>query len=751
MSTIYPTSVPSKRLSESITGVSTSFKLNSITGWDGNSLTSSDFGSVAYAVFRNSAGTLMEIMEIDPTTITSASSPITINKRGLKFTGDLTTEVSANKLTWVKGDTIVELGTDVPQLLKSFVDIYSAQTVAGVKTFTATPINTGGNPTASNELATKGYVDLTATGTATTNKQVLSGTAGETIAAGNLVYLKTSDSRWWKADADAAGTSENILLGIAQGAGTAGNAITSGVLVSGLDTNQTGLSANTVYYVSNTAGALSSTPGTKEVTVGVATSTTTIHFFPRYNQQLTENQQDLVEAIEAGTDFYAASSAGTDSYAITITPPITAYTTGMKFRFKTDVGNTGAATLNVSSLGAKTIKKNNDQDLATGDIEAGQIVDVVYDGTNMQMQSQVAKSGASNTNTFTAGETVTAGQPAVIGTGNPVLLDSNFTGGTQQTINTTDWVSQSFTTSSKAVSIKNVVLLFRNISGGFLSRDVTVSIRANSAGQPTGADIETKTATASSGSIGTNAYTYLRATFSSPVTVSASTTYHIVIRMNGANFVLLRNNTAGQGTNSSADSGGTWSAANGKVVFMVTEIDTVAGRVYTADADAVSKLDYFGFFTSSGNAGDSISVQTDGVVSGLSGLTAGTRYYASDTAGSLSSTMGTYEVPLGIAVSTTELLIEKPGTNYIGTSTASYNTLLDSSQTIIVPSTAKYAVVKNANRTQIIVYRTGITSQTIIDNDDVGATVDYAVSWSGDFLVCDNNVASSSIIAYFYK
>lgn len=394
MTTIFPTSVPSKRLSESITGASTSFKVNSIAGWDGSSLTSADFGTKAYAVFRNSAGTLMEIMEIDPSTITSASSAITILLRGLKFTGDLTTEVSANKLTWVKGDTIVEFGTHVPQLLKSFVDIYSAQTVAGVKTFSSTPINTGGNPTAATELATKAYVDLTATGTATTNKMVIAGTAGETITIGQLVYLKTSDSRWWLADADAAGTSENIILGIAQGAGTAGNAITSGVLTQGLDTNQTGLTANTVYYVSNTAGGISTSAGTKEVTVGVATSTTSIHFFPRYNQQLTENQQDMVEAVEAGTDFYAASVVGTDSYAITISPAITAYATGMKFRFKADVANTGGATLAVSGLAAKTILKKNDQALATGDIEAGQIVEVVYDGTNLQMVSETAQTYA---------------------------------------------------------------------------------------------------------------------------------------------------------------------------------------------------------------------------------------------------------------------------------------------------------------------------------------------------------------------
>ena len=90
-----------------------------------------------------------------------------------------------------------------------------------------------------------------------------------------------------------------------------------------------------------------------------------------------------------GSTIYAASSAGSDAYAITLVPAVTAYVTGQLFNFKTDVGNTGAATLNVNGLGAKTIKKNLDQDLQNNDIKANQTVTVVYDGTNFQMQSQL--------------------------------------------------------------------------------------------------------------------------------------------------------------------------------------------------------------------------------------------------------------------------------------------------------------------------------------------------------------------------
>jgi hypothetical protein len=95
--------------------------------------------------------------------------------------------------------------------------------------------------------------------------------------------------------------------------------------------------------------------------------------------------------IQTGQTIYAADAGSSDTYAITLTPIPKEYTTGMMVTFKANTANTGAATLNCNGLGAKTIKKNHDQDLATGDIEANQFITVVYDGTNFEMQSQSAQ------------------------------------------------------------------------------------------------------------------------------------------------------------------------------------------------------------------------------------------------------------------------------------------------------------------------------------------------------------------------
>lgn len=118
-------------------------------------------------------------------------------------------------------------------------------------------------------------------------------TAGATITIGQGVYLHT-DGKWYPWDADTAGNTQGIQLGIAQGAGTANNSITNGVLLRGRDANQSGLVAGTAYYVSNTAGGISATPGTTPRIVGVALSTTVFLFDPYYSYTLTDDQQDAL-------------------------------------------------------------------------------------------------------------------------------------------------------------------------------------------------------------------------------------------------------------------------------------------------------------------------------------------------------------------------------------------------------------------------------------------------------------------------
>lgn len=553
MATIKPISVPAKRLSQTITGSASSFKLDNILGWDGvTNLAASDFGTKAYAAFRNAAGTLIEFMEIDPSTIASAS--ITILRRGLKYNGDdLTTEVSANKLTWVKGDTIVELGTHMPQLLAHYVDIVGAQTIAGIKTFTSPPVVP--TPVGNTDAANKAYVNSVVAGIATTVNVIVPGTAGETIVAGELIYFDDTDNEWKKCDADTAATVENALLGIAQGGGTDGVAISGGVLLRGLDSNQTGLTAGAIYYASNTAGGISSSAGTKEVTVGFSYSTTQLYFNPRFNQQLTEDQQDAL-----------AGSSGTPS-------------TSNKYVTEDDVSAAAAS---------------------------GKIV-------------------------------------RATGTALPALSGANLT----------------------------------NLPG---------TKKAMVAGET----------------------------------------------INGATLPV-------------------------PVYFNNTD-----DEFYACDANVQTKLQFIGFATSNGTDGNALDVQFTGIVSGFSGLTVGAPYYVQDAVGTIGTTVGTYEVYVGVAVSATELYIDlgnRGSWQYMGTDAVS----VSSGNTVYTaPADARFAIItgsfttgsSNSQDFSCVLAKIGATSHSAtFDGPNAGDDGSYSLVWGASGITVTESSdpnADGSISANIY-
>lgn len=278
MATFKQTTVPPKRLNIGINAAAASFQLDNILGWNGIELAASDFGTYGWAVFLNEAKTLMEITRFDPATV--ASDSISFVKRGLDYGGS-DTEVTANKQEWNAGETIVLLGTNPPQIYEQLVDLVSAQDIEGLKTFAiaARPrVSLDMDATDDTEFVTKGQLSRTSLGTTLNNRQVMSGTAGETLAIGNLVYFKESDQRWWKADADALATAQNVTLGIAQTVATAGNAVN--ILLNGIDINQTGMTPGAKYYVSGTAGAISASLTSIPRLIGRAVSATILMFQP---------------------------------------------------------------------------------------------------------------------------------------------------------------------------------------------------------------------------------------------------------------------------------------------------------------------------------------------------------------------------------------------------------------------------------------------------------------------------------------
>ncbi len=101
--------------------------------------------------------------------------------------------------------------------------------------------------------------------------------------------------------------------------------------------------------------------------------------------QLTGNAQ-------SGSYWFGDSTGTGAAYEISLTPPVTVLSEGMFVYMKTHTTNTGPATINVNSLGSKSIKKIDGSDLKSGDIPTDGLVTLVYDGTDFQLANSVVDS-----------------------------------------------------------------------------------------------------------------------------------------------------------------------------------------------------------------------------------------------------------------------------------------------------------------------------------------------------------------------
>ena len=111
-----------------------------------------------------------------------------------------------------------------------------------------------------------------------------------------------------------------------------------------------------------------------------------------------------------GTAVWLTSVSGTNTILGTATPTPAAYASGQSFRFVAAATNTGAVTINVSSLGAKAITKNGTNPLDAGDITSGAVVTVTYDGTEFQLSTSAgsSNSGASGAMLVNKTEVITS-------------------------------------------------------------------------------------------------------------------------------------------------------------------------------------------------------------------------------------------------------------------------------------------------------------------------------------------------------
>lgn len=421
----------------------------------------------------------------------------------------------------------------------------------------------------------------------------------------------------------------------------------------------------------------------------------------------------------AGNFNYAVDSGAANAYVVTLTPALGAYTAGTLVQFKATNANTTASTVNVNGLGAKSIKKlGGSTDLVSGDIAAGMIVELEYDGTNFLMLNPVANAPLTAGNigtTFTAGESITAGQAVSLypySSDGGILIDTKTTGNTSigsgggsQTI--------SFTVANNT---NRALVVFVNLgaSGGTVTSPTATyaGVSMTLVNTVTVSSSQTLTAfTLSNPTVGTNnlvitlgasgvATTYVStsvrsyynttglATFAS---ASSNTTSYttpplgmvLVSGCGGNTGVASVNNNSNYHTSgingfavvSSGDSGLSYTTSNATVTYTggptsiivvgLTAVTTPSAGVVKSSASTVANdvnvnkyTTFAGFAQSTVTVGQTLSVTTDASVTGLSGLTPLSTYYLSDTAGAISTTAGTNSKKVGIAISATSILMK---------------------------------------------------------------------------------------------
>jgi len=124
-----------------------------------------------------------------------------------------------------------------------------------------------------------------------------------------------------------------------------------------------------------------------------------------------------------GINSQLGSVAGTNSITAAATPPLTAYTTGSIYSFIALNTNTGAATLSIDGLTATSITKNGTVALSAGDIQAGKMMLVEYDGVAFQLVNNIVYGGSITNGNIVSLTTPLA--PANGGTGLATLTANN--------------------------------------------------------------------------------------------------------------------------------------------------------------------------------------------------------------------------------------------------------------------------------------------------------------------------------------
>jgi len=182
--------------------------------------------------------------------------------------------------------------------------------------------------------------------------------------------------------------------------------------------------------------------------------------------------------------YYCGTTSGTNTYAAT-NSKITAYTDGLTIRVKIGTASTAASTLNINSLGAKTILDSLGNTITSGGLKVGLPYQLCYNGTNFIVLGKGGGGDATAAQLLLSKKATVDGGP-IVGTmpnngalGGALAINGSYAIPTGYTTGGT--VTQSITT--KAAANYNPSTVAQTIAASqYLSGDQTIAAVGGTAG-----------------------------------------------------------------------------------------------------------------------------------------------------------------------------------------------------------------------------------------------------------------------------
>ncbi len=259
---------------------------------------------------------------------------------------------------------------------------------------------------------------------------------------------------------------------------------------------------------------------------------------------------------------------------------------------------------------------------------------------------------------YLAGEALTAGNAVFASAGTEIKtsFDASLVNATTQRVGDTTIQKYALSVSvgGTAISVAHInINLFKT---GTPADNLVFAIQADSAGSPSGTDIITATIAGTTFTTGSSPYTI---TFAPAQTLSTSTAYWVVLSRSGAQDASNYYNygAVNSGGNGYYYNGTAWAYTGWGSEFTL-DYSYTTGSIYKTNAAVTGMCNGFlGFVNTSAAAGANVTVDTTGINTSQSGLTTGGQYYLANSYGAVLSSAGTCSRKVGIAATTTQILI----------------------------------------------------------------------------------------------